>query len=141
MASWSYTSLPGKPVRSQVNNTIYHVLSRDENQCVIGWQEKVVSTPARPRQKLNIFQLSVNAPRRGSFHASGTRPSVNTPSYYRRLNFCGRVVSKKVVPLRKSSNRCERPLRVPNSHEAPGNKKTGRVLPYHKQCFLCSWPG
>ena len=94
--------------------TIYHVLPRDENQCVICWQEKVVIPPptpsARPRQKLNIFQLSVDAPRGGSVHASGTLPGVNTSSYNRRLNFCGRVVSKKVVPLGKSRNRCERPL-------------------------------
>ena len=80
----------------------------DENPCVIGCQKK--SEPPPPPLRLNIFQLSVDAPRGGSVHASGTLPGVNTSSYYRRLNFYRRVVSKKVVLLGKSRNRCERPL-------------------------------
>ena len=99
-----------------------HVLPRDEKQRVIGWQEKSRKPPrVGPRQKLNIFQLSVDAPREGSVHASGTRPGVNTSSYYRRLNFCGRVVSKKVVPLGKSRNRCEHPLTLSQRAQRSSN--------------------
>ena len=88
----------------------------NESRKVASWsyihRKHIVSTPAHPRQKLNIFQLSVDSRRGGSAHASGTLPGVKTSSYYRRLNFCGRVVSQKIVSLGKSRNRCERPLRA-----------------------------
>ena len=94
---------------SQVNNIIWHVLPRDEKQCVIRWQEKSRQLPPRVRDKSSKLFNFLWTRREGV--ASAPLPRVNTTSYYRRFNFSGRV-----EPLGKSRNRCEGPFRVNNPY-------------------------